>query len=182
MLTPALCNHRLIAPDGGRLSWVARTLSGAAVVVVEHVVAPFRVACPPPVLALALVLVLSASASLLMANFVKTTVEKRVGHAPAGATSEPKDSHASAPSTLSRDLPLDVDAAPPHPPSSSSVSEVLPFPGRLVDGVHEVKYREIGTHLTKQELVGLCETYHLTRTGNKDTLIKKLKAFSADQK
>ncbi|KAN0127741.1 hypothetical protein V8E53_014461 [Lactarius tabidus] len=171
MLTPALRNHRSIAPDGG-----------AAVVVVERVVAPFRVACPPPVLTLALVLVLSASASLLMANFVKTAVEKRVRHAPAGATSEPKDSHASAPSMLSRDPPLDVDAAPPHPPSSSSASEVLPFPGRLVDGVHEVKYREIGTHLTKQELVGLCETYHLTRTGNKDTLIKKLKAFSADQK
>ncbi|KAN0133341.1 hypothetical protein V8E53_008781 [Lactarius tabidus] len=186
MLTPASRNHRSIAPDGGRLSWVARTLSGAAVVVVERVVAPFRVACPPPVLALALVLVLSASASLLMANFVKTAVEKRVGYAPAGATSEPKDSHASAPSTLSRDPPLDasmdVDATPPHPPSSLSASEVLPFPGRLVDSVHEVKYREIGTHLTKQELVGLCETYHLTRTGNKDTLIKKLKAFSADQK
>ena len=67
--------------------------------------------------------------SLLMASTIKTAVGKRVLL------------------TLSRDPLLDAsmdnDNAPPHSPSPSSTSKCLPFPGKVVDGVHEVEYREV---------------------------------------
>jgi hypothetical protein len=39
-----------------------------------------------------------------------------------------------------------------------------------------------GSHLTKQGLQSLCESYRLAKTGNKDSLTKQLKSFSVDRK
>ena len=66
---------------------------------------------------------------LLMASIIKTAVRKRVLL------------------TLSCDPLLDAsmddDDALPRSPSPSLTSKRLPFPGKVVNGVHEVEYREV---------------------------------------
>jgi hypothetical protein len=82
---------------------------------------------------------------------------------------------------------MDVDSdlalapAPSRSPSSSSVPRGLPFPGKLVDGVHEVVFQEVN-NLPKASLREFCDAFHLPKTGNKATLTDRLKKFSADRK
>ena len=115
--------HRSIAPDGDRLGQFARALLGVTVVVLERLAAVFCV--DHPILVVFVLIIFS----LLMASTIKTAVGKRVLL------------------TLSRDPLLDAsmdnDDAPPRSPSPSSTSKRLPFPGKVVDGVHEVEYREV---------------------------------------
>lgn len=139
-------SHRSIAPDA--LKRVIRTLSGVAVVLVKRVLAPFCVDCLLLVLAFLGLLALSAFVALLMATVIKSVVEKHVGHVP--TTSEPKDLLASAPTPSHDPLPeapmdVDVDPAPPRlpSPSLSPALQRLPFPGKLVDGVHEVVHKDM---------------------------------------
>ncbi|KAI9463585.1 hypothetical protein BJY52DRAFT_1252407 [Lactarius psammicola] len=57
----------------------------------------------------------------------------------------------------------------------------LPFPGELVDGVHEVVHHNIND-LSRAGLHDLCNAFHLAKTGNKATLTERLEKFSADRK
>ncbi|KAF8266687.1 hypothetical protein EI94DRAFT_147635 [Lactarius quietus] len=76
---------------------------------------------------------------------------------------------------------MDVDPPPSHLPSPSSAPEGLPFPGKLVGGVHEVEHQDIGK-LRFVDLRDLCGNYGLPKTGNKAALTERLTTFSADRK
>ena len=133
-IRPAHC--RLIAPDGG---WLRRGLSrlGDAV---ERFAAPIRVDSDL-VLAISLIHLLSSS---LLAFFTASFVKKNLGFA--APMSEPTNDTVSSRGLLSRD-PLDdaMDVDPPQPSNAPPLAapQGLPFPGPLVNSVHEPVYQDM---------------------------------------
>ncbi|KAH9164833.1 hypothetical protein EDB89DRAFT_2067853 [Lactarius sanguifluus] len=77
-----------------------------------------------------------------------------------------------------RDEPMDVDASPSSDGHASQ--GLLPFPGNVVNGAHEVAHHDL-TNLSRAGLRELCDTFRLAKTGNKTTLTDRLKNFSADR-
>ena len=126
----------MIAPDGG---WLQRGLSrlGDAV---ERFAAPVRVDSEL-VLVIALVHLLSSS---LLALFTAFSVKNDLGFA--APMSEPPKDPVSSRRLLSRD-PLDdaMDVDPPQPSNAPPLAapQGLPFPGPLVNGVHEPVYQDM---------------------------------------
>ncbi|KAH8984644.1 hypothetical protein EDB86DRAFT_3084409 [Lactarius hatsudake] len=119
-------------------------------------------------------------------------------------------------------MDIDMPASPSspslsHPPPSSSnvdgdstSSRGLPFPGKVIDGVHALVHYDLrvpsphphpifvptmphlddadapsssllpSKNLSKATLCDLCDSFHLVKTGNMATLMDQLKKFSAD--
>ncbi|KAH8979224.1 hypothetical protein EDB86DRAFT_2836073 [Lactarius hatsudake] len=82
---------------------------------------------------------------------------------------------------------MDIDVSPPsHLPSSDRHASqgLLPFPGNIVNGAHEVAHVDLtsfhaSTNLSRAGLRELC-AFCLAKTGNKTMLTDQLKDFSAD--
>ncbi|KAN0138586.1 hypothetical protein V8E53_003574 [Lactarius tabidus] len=84
-------------------------------------------------------------------------------------------------------MDIDIDTAPPCLlllllPPALPVLECLLFPGEAIDGVHQLVSKDIGPHITRQQLESHCNTYQLLKKGNKQLLTKQLIEFSTNQK
>ncbi|KAH9026656.1 hypothetical protein EDB84DRAFT_1563675 [Lactarius hengduanensis] len=79
------------------------------------------------------------------------------------------------------DRQLAAASEPTGSPHGDEPMDGLPFPGDVVDGVHEVVHYDL-TNLSRTGLRDLCDAFRLGKTGNKTTLTDRLKKFSADQK
>ncbi|KAH8981836.1 hypothetical protein EDB86DRAFT_2834703 [Lactarius hatsudake] len=82
-----------------------------------------------------------------------------------------------------RDELMDVNVSPPsHSPLSDGHASqgLLPFPGNVVNGVHEVAHVDL-TNLSRAGLRELCDAFRLAKTRNKTMLTDRLKDFSADR-
>ncbi|KAH9160043.1 hypothetical protein EDB89DRAFT_1915246 [Lactarius sanguifluus] len=73
---------------------------------------------------------------------------------------------------------MDIDVSPSSDGHASQ--GLLPFPGNIVNGAHEVAHHNL-TNLSCTGLWELCNTFRLAKTGNKTTLTDWLKNFSADR-